>query len=206
MPAINTHHASAAHSDAMTRAMASKELDGFDGHGRAQIGATETKTGHRNAPYPGHGRGLGQSCPRSGDLHGQQGKRDSAVEKTKQGLGELEAELEDAAGRRQIRGRERSKEGAEQEINGRTPCSPPHVSTWPDSQRADHHGQTRAAGLEHAPGTDCSSVCSRAAWRGAGTRQPVKEQSTHAGWVLSTTSVVQHNGSVRWLRPEIRLL
>jgi hypothetical protein len=101
-----------------------------------------------------------------------------------------------------------SKEGDEQEINGRMPCSPPHVSTWPDSQRADHHGQgqTRAAGLEHAPGTDCSSVCSRAAWRGAGTRRPVKEQSTHAGWVLSTTSVVQHNGSVRWLRPEIRLL
>jgi hypothetical protein len=101
MPATNTHHASAAHNDAMTRAMASKELGGFDGHGRAQIGATETKTGHRNAPYPGHGRGLGldQSCPRSGDLHGQQGKRDSAVEKTKQGLGELEAELEDAAAR-----------------------------------------------------------------------------------------------------------
>jgi hypothetical protein len=99
MPATNTHHASAAHSDAMTRAMASKELGGFDGHGRAQIGATETKTGRRNAPYPGHGRGLGQSCPRSGDLRGHQGKRDSAVEETEQGLGELEAELEDAAAR-----------------------------------------------------------------------------------------------------------
>ena len=44
MPATNTHHASAAHSDATTRAMANKELGRFDGHRRAQIGATETKT------------------------------------------------------------------------------------------------------------------------------------------------------------------
>jgi hypothetical protein len=33
MPAINTHHATAAHSDAMTKAVASKELSGFDGLG-----------------------------------------------------------------------------------------------------------------------------------------------------------------------------
>lgn len=44
MSATNTHHATAAHSDATTKAVASKELGVFDGHGRAQIGATKTKT------------------------------------------------------------------------------------------------------------------------------------------------------------------
>jgi hypothetical protein len=40
MPETNTHHATAMHSDVTTRVVASKELGGFDGLGRAQIGAT----------------------------------------------------------------------------------------------------------------------------------------------------------------------
>jgi hypothetical protein len=42
------------------------------------------------------------------------------------------------------------------------PCSPPLVSTWPDSHRADHHGQTHAAGLEHVAGDGLLAFT----WRG----------------------------------------
>jgi hypothetical protein len=74
IPATKTHHASATHNDATTKAMTSKELGGFDGHGRAQIGAKQTKAECRNTPYPVHGSGLGQSCPRSGDLRSHHGR------------------------------------------------------------------------------------------------------------------------------------
>jgi hypothetical protein len=74
IPATKTHHASAAHNDATTKAMTSKELGGFNGHERAQIGAIEMKAGRRNTPYPKHDSGLGQSCPRLGDLRGHHGR------------------------------------------------------------------------------------------------------------------------------------
>jgi hypothetical protein len=78
MPATDTHHASAAHSDVTTRAMTSKELGGFDGHGRAQIGATETKTGHgsrKGAPASRETRRREQGVARAGSrsaVHAQE--------------------------------------------------------------------------------------------------------------------------------------
>jgi hypothetical protein len=68
MPATNTHHASVAHSDETTRAMASKELGRFDGHGRAQISATETKTG----------RGSRKGAPASREMGREQRAREAA--------------------------------------------------------------------------------------------------------------------------------